>query len=249
MANIVEPVMGTIVSFDLRDPDLPPAALARAIAHLHDIDLRFSPFKPDSEVSRLMAGTLSLPDASDDVREVMYLCDELARITDGYFDARTWRPDGRPDPTGLVKGWAVEEAAFILLEAGAANFLVNGGGDVIARGSPEPGSGIPWRVGIAHPRERDKLAAVLELRDGAIATSGTYERGEHVINPHTGYPATELVSLSAVGPSLTYADAFATAAFAMGRAGVEWLAARGYEAFAITADDQTLSTPGLARVS
>ena len=155
MANFAEPVMGTVVSFDLRDPDLPGDALAAAIAHLHDIDRRFSPYKPDSEVSRLMAGALALEDASDDVRAVMALCDELARITDGYFDARAWRPDGRPDPTGLVKGWATEEAAFILLEAGATNFLVNGGGDVIARGSPEPGSDKPWLVGIAHPRLRD----------------------------------------------------------------------------------------------
>jgi FAD:protein FMN transferase len=242
--------MGTVVSFDVRDQHVPAAAIDRAIEYLHDIDRRFSPYKPDSEVSRLMRGELAFDDASPDVRRIMALCDDLARVTDGYFDARRFRSDGLPDPTGVVKGWAVEEAGFILIEAGAANFCVNGGGDIVTRGSPEPGSDAPWQIGIQHPLQRDKLATVLEVRDGAVATSGTYERGEHVIDPHTGLAATELVSLTVVGPSLTYADAFATAAFAMGRKGAEWLAGReGYEAFAITADGLTLATLGLPRAA
>lgn len=241
----IEPVMGTVVSFDVRDPGVDPAALDRAAEHLHDIDRRFSTFTPDSEISRLGRGELSLEQASPDVRWIMGLCDELARLTDGYFDARRFRVDGLADPTGVVKGWAVEEAAFILMEAGASNLLVNGGGDIVVRGSPEPGSGLPWRIGIRHPRERDSLAAVVEVRDGAVATSGSYERGEHVVDPHTGRSATELVSLTVVGPSLTYADAYATAAFAMGRDGAAWVAGRdGYEAFAIAADGLTLTTPG-----
>jgi thiamine biosynthesis lipoprotein len=245
--RLAEPVMGTVVSFDLRDA-VAPEALERAIAHLHDVDRRFSTFKPDSEVSRLGRGELKLEQANSDVRWIMGLCDELERLTAGYFDARRHRPDGLADPTGVVKGWAVEEAAFSLIEAGAANFLVNGGGDIVVRGSPEPGSGRPWRVGIRHPRQRASLAAVLEVRSGAVATSGTYERGEHVVDPHTRRNATELVSLTVVGPSLAYADAYATAAFAMGRRGAAWIAGlEGYEAFAVTADDATLSTPGLAR--
>lgn len=243
-----EHVMGTVVSFDVRDPGAPPAAIDSAVAYLHDIDRRFSPWKPDSQISRLMRGELALDDASPDLRWIMGLCDELARLTDGYFDARRHRPDGLPDPTGVVKGWAVEEAAFLLLDAGAANFVVNGGGDILTRGSPTPGSEEKWSIGIQHPTERDKVAAVLEVNDAALATSGTYERGLHVIDPHTGRAATELVSITVVGSSLTYADAYATAAFAMGRAGVEWLARGGeYEAFAITADHTTLSTPGLER--
>ncbi len=243
-----EPVMGTVVLFDVRDADVPRGALERAIAHLHDVDRRFSTYKPDSEVSRLGRGELVLDQASPDLRWVMGLCDELARLTDGYFDAHAFRPDGHPDPTGVVKGWAVEDAAFLLLEAGVRDFAVNGGGDIVTRGSPEPGSQAPWRVGIRHPIERDRLAAVLEVRDGAVATSGTYERGAHVVDPHTGRPADELLSLTVVGSSLTWADAFATAAFAMGRRGAEWLAAReGYEAFAITSDGWTLATPGLDR--
>jgi len=240
--------MGTMVSFDVRDPGVPRQAIERAVAHLHDVDRRFSPYKEDSEVSRLMRGQLRFEDASADVLWIMGLCDELARLTDGYFDARRFRPDGLPDPTGVVKGWAVEEAAFILLDEGATNFLVNGGGDIVTRGSPVPGSEERWRIGIQHPTERDKIAVVLAVRDSAVATSGTYERGEHVVDPHTGLPATELVSLTVVGSSLTYADAFATAAFAMGRKGVEWLAnLPDVEAFAITSDDLTISTEGLPR--
>jgi thiamine biosynthesis lipoprotein len=244
----VEHVMGTVVSFDVRDRDVPAGAIHRAVEHLHDIDRRFSPYKPDSEVSRLMRGELALADASPDVRWIMALCDEIARLTDGYFDARRFRSDGLPDPTGVVKGWAVEEAAFILLDAGAANFTVNGGGDIVSRGSPEPGSSEMWRIGIQHPIERDRMAAVVAVHDAAIATSGTYERGLHVVDPHTGKAATELVSLTVVGSSLTYADAFATAAFAMGAAGMDWIARRGEaEAFAITADGRTISTPGFPR--
>jgi thiamine biosynthesis lipoprotein len=244
----VEHVMGTVVTFDVRDPGVEAAAIDRAVDYLHDIDRRFSPYKPDSEVSRLMSGALDLDDASTDVSWIMGLCDELARLTDGYFDARRFRPDGLPDPTGVVKGWAVEEAAFLLIDAGGANFAVNGGGDIVTRGSPEPGSGKPWRIGIQHPCERERVATVVEVHDAAIATSGTYERGAHVVDPHTGLPATDLVSLTIVGSSLTYADAFATAAFAMGNAGPGWVARRGdHEAFAITAGGRTIATSGFGR--
>jgi thiamine biosynthesis lipoprotein len=246
----IEPVMGTVVSFDVRDKGVDPQALDLAVEHLHDIDRRFSPYRPDSEVCRLGRAELTLDDASPDLRWIMGLCDELARLTGGYFDARRFRPDGLPDPTGVVKGWAVEEAAFILVDAGAANFLVNGGGDIVARGSPEPGSGRPWRVGIRHPLRGDLLATVLDVRDGAVATSGTYERGEHVVDPHSGRPSTELVSLTVTGPSLTYADAYATAAFAMGRDGPAWIAGLdGFEAFAVTADGLALATPGLSSIA
>jgi thiamine biosynthesis lipoprotein len=244
----IEPVMGTIVSFDVRDEGVAPQALDRAVEHLHDIECRFSPYRPDSEVCRLGRAELALDDARPDLRWIMGLCDELARLTGGYFDARRFRADGMPDPTGVVKGWAVEEAAFILVDAGAANFLVNGGGDIVARGSPEPGSGRPWRVGIRNPLQGELLATALEVRDGAVATSGTYERGEHVVDPHSGRPSTGLVSLTVTGGSLAYADAYATAAFAMGRNGPAWIAGLDdYEAFAVTADGLTLATRGLAR--
>lgn len=240
----VERVMGTVVSIDVRSPDLAPAAVEGAIAYLNDIDARFSPFRLDSEISRIADGQLPAGEASPDVRFILGLCDDLARITDGFFDARHHRADGRLDPSGVVKGWSIDEAAWMLESAGATDFSVNAGGDIVARGGSADGA--PWRVGVRHPRRPDRLAAVLAVRDRAVATSGGYERGEHILVPATHRPPAGLVSLTVVGPSLTYADAFATAAYAMGRDGVAWLAERpGYEALAITDDDRLVWTPGM----
>ena len=127
----------------------------------------------------------------------------------------------RLDPSGYVKGWAVEEAAWRLDDAGARDYLINAGGDVVARGEATPGH--RWRVGIRHPDEPDKVAAVLAVRDGAVATSGTYERGDHIVDPRTGQPARGLRSLTVVGPRLGFVDAYATAAFVMGLAGLRWV--------------------------
>jgi thiamine biosynthesis lipoprotein len=238
----VEHVMGTAVSLDLRDEDVPEAALDDVFEFLRDVERRFSPFRPESEVGRLIAGELAESEASDDLRLVLGLAEDLRRTTGGYFDIRRHRPDGRPDPTGLVKGWAVETAAWRLEDAGATRFAVNAGGDVITRGEPEPGR--PWRVGIRHPDRVDAVVAVVGLRDGAMATSGAYERGQHITDPHTGRPPEGLASLSVVGPSLTWADAYATAAFAMGPAGIAWVGDHpGYGAYGVTADRRAAWTP------
>ena len=133
------------------------------------------------------------------------------------FDIRRHRADGVVDPSGLVKGWAVEEAVAILLRAGGRNFAVNAGGDIVVRGGPAPGRA--WRVGIQHPEIRQAMAAVLEVRDLAVATSGAYERGEHVIDARSGAPPTDLLSATVVGPSLTFADAYATARLRDGHRG------------------------------
>lgn len=240
----VEQVMGTVVSVSVRSPDLDRAALHRLFAYLHEVDRRFSPYKPDSEVSRLIRGELSEADASPDLRAILGLCEDLHRTSGGYFDIRSHRADGRPDPTGLVKGWAVEQASWLLESAGARDYHLNAGGDVIAAGEAEPGRA--WRVGIRHPRQVDRLAAVLAVRDRAVATSGAYERGQHIVDPHTGRPPQGLTSLTVVGPSLTWADAYATAGFAMGLEGLGWVAGHpGYGAYGITEDDRVLWTAEL----
>ena len=151
------------------------------------------------------------------------------------------RAGGRLDPSGLVKGWAVAGAAARLAAAGARSLFINAGGDIATRGGP-------WRIGIRHPLERERLAAVLEGSDLAVATSGEYERGRHVIDPHTGRPPDGLLSVTIVGPDLATADAYATAAFAMGADGPAWAATlAGYDALCITTDQRVLSTPGMAR--
>jgi FAD:protein FMN transferase len=236
--------MGTVVTIDVRDPGVDPAAVDEAFAYLHDIDARFSPFRHDSEVSRLARGEIGEGACSADLRLVLALSEDLRRTSGGFFDIRGHRPDGVLDPCGMVKGWAVEEASLRLDAAGATDYFINAGGDVVAAGGPEPGRA--WRVGIRHPFEADRLAAVLAVRDRSVATSGTYERGEHIRDPHTGLPPAGLASLTVVGPGLTWTDAYATTGFAMGEAGIAWVGSHaGYGAFGITADGRTRWTADL----
>jgi thiamine biosynthesis lipoprotein len=235
--------MGIPVGIDVRDAEVDSAALDRAFARLHRIDAMFSTYRADSEISRLDAGTLALADASPEVRDVLSECERLRARTDGRFDVRA---TGRLDPSGFVKGWAVDCAAAVLAAAGARNLCVHAGGDVLVRGERAPGR--PWRVGIQHPRRRDRVAAVLDARDLAVATSGAYERGAHVVDPRTGRPPKGVLSVTVVGAQLGAADAYATAAFAAGLEGPSWTAALpGHDAMTILADDRVLSTRGMAR--
>ena len=231
----VEHIMGTAIGLDVRDPEVRPDALERAFEYLRGVDERFSPFKAGSEVSRLIRGDIDESDAGAELREVLAMSDEIRRTSEGYFDIRGHRPDGRPDPTGLVKGWSLENAGRILEAAGARNYCINGGGDILVRGEAAPGHA--WRIGIRHPLIADAVATVLAIRGGAVATSGAYERGEHIRDPFTGMTPIDLRSITIVGPSLTYADAYATAAFAMGPTGLAWVAQLpDYEGCAITTD-------------
>jgi FAD:protein FMN transferase len=238
--------MGMPIVLDLRD-ELDPDAVESMWNVLRQADAIFSTYKDDSEISRLNRGELALEDAHPDVREVLALCEQLRVITDGYFDAGAV-VDGGVDPSGLVKGWSVDRAGDVLDEAGAVNYTLNAGGDIRMRGRPLPDE-PRWRVGIQHPEALDKLAAVIEGNDLAIATSGAYRRGEHVIDPHTGKAPVGVLSVTIAGPELATADAYATAAFAMGEAGPEWTASLGlYEAMTILADGRVLLTPGFPSV-
>ena len=242
----VEQIMGTAIGLDLRDRAVSPAAVDAMFDHLRDIDARFSTYREDSEISRLGRGEVSPDACSPDVREVLERCEALRELSGGYFDIRAHRSDGGLDPSGFVKGWAAEAAAGILDAAGARNYCLNAGGDVITRGEPEPGRS--WRVGIRHPLLPNKLATVLETRDLAVATSGAYERGAHIIDPHTGREPDGLLSFTVVGPKLSVADAYATAAYAMGRDGINWIAGlAGYAGCMITAERRRVWTPEFAR--
>ncbi len=229
----VEHIMGTAISLDLRDPEVDAGLVEAAFDWLRDVDACFSLYKPQSEISRLGRGELIVEECHTDVGDVLSLCEDLRRETHGAFNAWRCRPDGRLDPSGVVKGWAVERAAATLERGGARNFCLNAGGDVVIRGEPEPGRA--WRIGIRHPNDAGALAGVVHGRDLAVATSGAYERGNHIVDARTGMPSRGLLSLTVAGPSLTMADAYATAGFAMGMAGITWVAARpGYAPFAIT---------------
>ncbi|MDX6350954.1 MAG: FAD:protein transferase [Streptomyces sp.] len=239
----VEHAMGTVFSFDVRGAGAARAraALDAAVCWLHRVDEEFSTFLPDSQISRLARGELALSRCDPDVWEVMRLCEDAERRTDGWFSARY---DGEFDPTGLVKGWAVERAARMLVSAGAEAVCINGGGDIQLHGGP-------WRIGISDPHSPGGLVAVVAA-DGelAVATSGPAERGCHILDPRTGEPpVTDLASVTVVCPGLTDADAWATAAYAMGGD-----RARGWleelpdaEGFAVTTDGGTWHTSGFGR--
>ncbi|MDR7320326.1 thiamine biosynthesis lipoprotein [Catenuloplanes niger] len=238
----VEMVMGTAVSIELA-ADRPAPELRALIGDvcgwLHEVDARFSTYKQDSEVSRMRRGELTSTGCHPDLRHVLGACADLWRATDGYFDAYY---GGVLDPSGYVKGWAVAEASQRLVDAGCPTHFISAGGDIAARGDRV------WRVGVRHPWDETKVAWKLAVRDAAVATSGTYERGGHVINPRTGKPARFLRSVTVTGPDLTLADAYATAALAMDRDGLRYLeklATDGYESAAVTEDGRAFTTPGL----
>ncbi|WP_414497577.1 FAD:protein FMN transferase [Streptomyces sp. CRN 30] len=241
--------MGTVFSFDVRggEPGEVRAALAEAVASLHRADEVFSTFRADSHVSRLARHELTVAECPPEVGEVLALAAEAERVSEGWFST-TYR--GSLDPTGIVKGWAVERAARRLAAAGARGVSVNGGGDVQVIGVP--GVGRPWRVGVSDPLRPGGLAAVVSAAGSAelaVATSGSAERGAHVLDPRTGHSAvTDLVAVTVVAPSLTWADCWATAAFAMGsRAALRWLeSVPDAEALLITAGDEVRCTGGLA---
>jgi thiamine biosynthesis lipoprotein len=233
--------MGTMITVDVRDPGFEPAAVEAAFTWFREVDETFSTYRPGSEVSRLSCGQMTEAECRPEVREVLALCAEVERRSGGAFDIHA---GGRLDPSGLVKGWSVERAAAMLQATGARNFFIAAGGDVVVRG--EPAAGQRWRVGIRHPELADRVAAVLAVRDLAVATSGCYERGEHIVDPRTGRAPVGLLSMTVIGPSLTYADAFATAAFVMGEAGAPWVSGiDGYDALAITEDRRTMWTSGV----
>ena len=234
--------MGTVVSIDLRGGGDHAAAVAALVAWFHEVDHRFSTYREDSEVSRVGRGELRPADRSADLAEVLAACDRVRDLSGGRFDA--WR-GGRLDPSAYVKGWSVDRAVGLLDAHGCRDWMLNAGGDVRTHGAPQPG--LPWRVGVQHPRRRDAVAAVLALRDGAVATSGEYERGHHIIDPHTGSHPEGVLSVTIVGWNLALADAYATAAFAMGdRVAHHWVARlRGYAGMVILRDGRVLSTPSL----
>jgi thiamine biosynthesis lipoprotein len=243
VATHVEHVMGMPIVVDARDVD-DAAALEPLFAWFRAVDRTFSTYIADSEISRLNRGELSLEDAHRDVRDVLARCDELRAETDGYFDVRA-AGDTAVDPSGLVKGWSVDRAAAIADELGWRNYAINAGGDIRLCGGALPAP--VWRVGIQHPADRRQVVAVVAGDDLAVATSGAYARGDHVIDPHTRRPPQDVLSVTVTGGDLATADAYATAAFAMGRSGPAWTARlRGYEAMTLLADGRSLRTAGFA---
>ena len=194
----------------------------RFFDEIRSLETRLSRYRSDSEVMQLERGELRLDDASPQVREVMVRCDVMRSQTDGAFDHRPVVA-GRPvlDPNALTKGWIIEQATVHLRMAGVRSYFVNAGGDIIV-GAPPPGRDA-WRVGIAHPHRPDTVFATVDLADAAIATSGRYERGDHIRRaPSAMGRPDELAGVTVVGPELSTADALATAVLAGGEPRPSW---------------------------
>ncbi len=241
-----EPVMGTVFSFTAVHGELPAAtvrdAIAAACRTLHRCDSVFSTWNADSPVSRFRRGEAALGLMPPEFAEVLAQCHAAKKASGGWFDP--WAMPGGFDPTGLVKGWAAEQALAQLRGAGLPAALVNGGGDVAGFG--RPAGGQRWRVGIRHPWRVDALACVVEL-DAAVATSGPYERGGHLIDPATGRPASRAASATVTGPSLTLADALATGVAVGGDEALAVVAALdGYAGYLIRPDGSEADTGGIA---
>ncbi|MEV0156443.1 FAD:protein FMN transferase [Micromonospora sp. NPDC050686] len=192
-------------------------ALRDAVAELRAIDLTYGPTRPESLVSRLRRGEVS-PDSYPPLADLVDRCAAMRAATDGWFDA--WAVPGGFDPSGLLGGWAVERAAARLRAAGIHDYAVLTGADLVVRGHAAHGG--PWRVAVHHPTDGRRPPLVLEMTAGAVGTSGVSGRRGHVVDPHTGEPAEHLVAATVVGPDLAVADAYATALYAAGPAGLSW---------------------------
>ena len=238
-------VMGMTAIVAVAEPDANTADLNAVFDFFMETDHRFSPFKPDSELCRLNRGEVTAP--GDQMREILALADKSRAATNGYFDIR--RPDGLLDTSGIVKGWAIQKGARLLADRGYRNFAVEIGGDIQTSGAKEDGG--DWRVGIRSPFASE-VVKILYPRGGGVATSGSYHQGAHIYNPHGGAPDNgpggSVVSLTVIGPDILESDIAATAAFAMGREGIQFIARRSeLEAYAIDASGKARMTGGLKR--
>ena len=180
------------------------------------------------------------------MRGVLALAEETRIETGGYFDMR--RPNGALDPSGIVKGWAIYQAAEILWERGFQNFYVDAGGDIQVVGNNADGE--PWRVGVRNPFNIQEVVKVLSVTNCGVATSGTSIRGQHIYDPIGGKTTLdEIVSLTVIGPNVYEADRFATAAFAMGAPGIDFIESLdGFEGYMIDRNGLATLTSGLESV-
>lgn len=249
----VEQIMGLPVSVHVRGPDVDGAEaelrVGALFADLRRADTVFSTYRPTSQLNQVARGELDVAYADEVLAEVLALCEQAWLRTDGWFDARSLPdPTGtgpRLDPSGLVKGWAIQRAARRLEHFDGHGWCLNAGGDVLV--ATVPGH-PPWRVGIEDPADPSRLLRVVTVADGAVATSGNAHRGAHIVDPFTGRPATKVRAVTVVGPSLLWADVYATAAAARGLSALGWIDTfEGYAALVVDRHGAVGTTAGWPR--
>lgn len=234
-------MMGMPITVEVVDASVTTDAFDQVFAYLDYVDRKFSTYKSESEISRINRGELTVAQASEDMRLIFALAEETRQDTAGYFDIRH---NGNFDPSGIVKGWAIREAADLLEENGFKNYYVDAGGDVQVMG--KNASGETWRLGIRNPFNVQQIVKTLALTDCGIATSGSYLRGNHIYDPfNADETLAEVLSLTVIGPDVYEADRFATAAFAMGREGINFIEQiAGLEGYMIDKNGQATYTSG-----
>ena len=214
---------GTVVVIEATTSGLDEDAVSAAVDNVeqffYEVDRDFSTYKPESQVSRIRRGELRIEDAHEYVQQVWELCEYSRELTLGAFDP--WKAEGGFDPSGLVKGWAAEVGAQMLVEAGVEKVLINASGDIVLRGGKPAGG--PWNIGIASPDDVEKYVKFFDLVDGSVATSGDYEKGAHIVDPHTGLIAIGARSASVIGPDGAICDALATALMVDGVDAQKWI--------------------------
>jgi thiamine biosynthesis lipoprotein len=238
-------IMGMPISLAVLDSHVRQQDLDAVFDAFTEVDAQFSPFKESSEISRFNRGEVAPEALSPRMQEIFALCEKTKSETKGYFDIA--RPDGRLDPCGMVKGWAILNAARQLKEMGFENFCVEAGGDIQCSGVNDEGG--EWTVGIRNPFNAEEIVKVLTPRGAGVATSGNYMRGDHIYNPHTGkYGSDDIVSITVIGPDVLEADRYATAAFAMGREGIYFIErTKGLEGYEINTSGIARMTTGLEK--
>jgi len=214
---------GTVVVIEATSSALDEVTVSAAVDEVEQfffsVDQDFSTYKENSQVSRIRRGELKIEDASEYVKQVWVLCEYSREITLGAFDP--WKADGGFDPSGLVKGWAAEVGAQMLDEAGIENVLINASGDIVLRGGQPDGG--PWNIGIASPDDVEKYVKFFDVVDGSVATSGDYQKGAHIVDPHTGLIAIGGRSATVIGPDGAICDALATALMVDGIDAQKWI--------------------------
>jgi FAD:protein FMN transferase len=236
-------LMGMPIIVEIVDPNVTEAAIENVFAYFRYVDDTFSIYKESSEISKINRGELGEEAFSDDMKTILALSEQTKQETRGYFDIQH---NGIADPSGIVKGWAIFQAAQMLQDAGWSNFYIDAGGDIQVSGTK---GGNPWRIGIRNPFNRKENVKVLSITEKGIATSGTAIRGQHIYDPHHPHiPLQEIVSVTIIGPDVYHADRFATAAFAMGKKGISFIEQlHGFEGYMIDASARATFTSDFER--
>ncbi len=238
--------MGMPITVEIDDARVTQADIASVFDYFRVIDATFSTYKENSEISQINRGELRPEEYSNDMRTILALSEQTRQETGGYFDIQH---NGILDPSGIVKGWAILQAATMLREAAFQHFYIDAGGDMQVSGYKDGKPGRLWRIGIRNPFNRNEIVKVLALTNKGIATSGTAIRGQHIYNPHhPGQQLLDVASLTVIGPNVYEADRFATAAFAMGKKGIYFIEELpGFEGYMIDASARATYTTGFER--